>query len=139
MEKSVEDACREIDCCPHKIAKVYPSNISGAFHHGSLPEDNVALLEKPDKSPLNQQNIRNPPVGSFVHTITSVGESKLSSIFLGENVPCSSSQDVSQISGPDDKSNLTPLSQIGFRDPASIGGGQQLTVMSLEVGSLLDW
>ncbi|KAJ8511067.1 hypothetical protein OPV22_001501 [Ensete ventricosum] len=132
-EKSVKDACRDIDCSPHKIAKVYPSNVSGAFCHGSLPEDNVALLEKPDKSPLNQENIRNPPVGSYVHTITSVGESKLSSIFLGENFPCSSWQDVSQISGPDDKSNLTPLSQIGFRDPASIGGGQQLTVISLEV------
>ncbi|URD83626.1 DNA polymerase [Musa troglodytarum] len=133
LEKSVKDAYREIDCCPHKIANVYSSNISGAFHHGSLPEDNVALHEKPDKSPLNQENMRNPPVGSYVHTITSVGESKLSSIFLGENVPCSSWQDVSQISGPDDKSNLTPLSQIGFRDPASIGGGQQLTVISLEV------
>lgn len=43
------------------------------------------------------------------------------------------SQDLSQISGPDRKSRLTPLSQTGFRDPASIGCGQQLTILSIEV------
>ncbi|XP_059648523.1 DNA polymerase zeta catalytic subunit isoform X2 [Cornus florida] len=43
------------------------------------------------------------------------------------------SQDLSQISGPDGKSKSTPLSQIGFRDPASIGGGQQLTLLSIEI------
>ncbi|XP_024966298.1 DNA polymerase zeta catalytic subunit isoform X1 [Cynara cardunculus var. scolymus] len=42
-------------------------------------------------------------------------------------------QDVSQISGPEGKSKLTPLSQAGFRDPASIGAGQQLTMFSIEV------
>ncbi|XP_057439387.1 DNA polymerase zeta catalytic subunit isoform X3 [Lotus japonicus] len=43
------------------------------------------------------------------------------------------SQDISQISGPDGKSSSTPLSQKGFRDPASIGCGQQLTLLSIEV------
>ncbi|KAK7258870.1 hypothetical protein RIF29_24458 [Crotalaria pallida] len=43
------------------------------------------------------------------------------------------SQDISQISGPDGKSSFTPLSQIGFRDPASIGRGQQLMLLSIEV------
>ncbi|XP_055816734.1 DNA polymerase zeta catalytic subunit [Solanum dulcamara] len=43
------------------------------------------------------------------------------------------SQDFSQISGPDRKSRLTPLSQTGFRHPASIGVGQQLTILSIEV------
>ncbi|XP_019168407.1 PREDICTED: DNA polymerase zeta catalytic subunit isoform X1 [Ipomoea nil] len=43
------------------------------------------------------------------------------------------SEDISQISGPDRKSKLTPLSQIGFRDSASIGCGQQLTLLSIEV------
>nr|GEV53159.1 DNA polymerase zeta catalytic subunit isoform X1 [Tanacetum cinerariifolium] len=42
------------------------------------------------------------------------------------------SQDISQISGPEGK-KLTPLSQAGFRDPASIGAGQQLTMFSIEV------
>lgn len=45
----------------------------------------------------------------------------------------SGSQDISQISGPDGKSKSTPLSQIGFQDPASVGGGQQLTLLSIEV------
>lgn len=45
----------------------------------------------------------------------------------------SCSPDTSQISGPDKKVRLTPLSQIGFRDPASAGQGQQLTLLSLEV------
>ncbi|XP_048136376.1 DNA polymerase zeta catalytic subunit isoform X2 [Rhodamnia argentea] len=43
------------------------------------------------------------------------------------------SQDISQISGPDGKSRSTPFSQLGFRDPASTGGGQQLTLLSIEV------
>uniref|UniRef100_A0A0E0LPJ4 DNA polymerase zeta catalytic subunit n=1 Tax=Oryza punctata TaxID=4537 RepID=A0A0E0LPJ4_ORYPU len=41
--------------------------------------------------------------------------------------------DFSQISGGDEKDKLTPLSQIGFCDPASTGGGQQLTIISIEV------
>lgn len=41
-------------------------------------------------------------------------------------------QDISQISGPEGKKS-TPLSQAGFRDPASIGAGQQLTMFSIEV------
>ncbi|KAJ9131444.1 hypothetical protein P3X46_035102 [Hevea brasiliensis] len=41
--------------------------------------------------------------------------------------------DLSQISGPNGRSKPTPLSQIGFRDPASIGAGQQLTLLSIEV------
>ncbi|XP_025801172.1 DNA polymerase zeta catalytic subunit isoform X3 [Panicum hallii] len=41
--------------------------------------------------------------------------------------------DFSQISAGNEKDKLTPLSQVGFRDPASIGGGQQLTILSMEV------
>ncbi|VVA94379.1 unnamed protein product [Arabis nemorensis] len=53
--------------------------------------------------------------------------------FLNLNLQTSVSQEMSQISGPDGKSGPTPLSQIGFRDPASMGAGQQLTVLSIEV------
>ncbi|XP_010511693.1 PREDICTED: DNA polymerase zeta catalytic subunit-like isoform X3 [Camelina sativa] len=49
------------------------------------------------------------------------------------NFQTSVSQEMSQISGPDGTSGPTPLSQIGFRDPASMGAGQQLTVLSIEV------
>jgi len=41
--------------------------------------------------------------------------------------------DFSQISAGNEKDKLIRLSQIGFRDPASIGGGQQLTILSMEV------
>lgn len=50
-----------------------------------------------------------------------------------ENKQLDGWHDFSQISVEDEKHKLTPLSQIGFRDPASTGGGQQLTVLSIEV------
>ena len=46
-----------------------------------------------------------------------------------------STQDLSQISRPDGKLKPTPLSQSGFRDPASVGGGEQLTLLSIEVSA----
>ena len=53
---------------------------------------------------------------------------------IAKEKSCSdSSHDMSQISGPDGKSKPTPLSQSGFQDPASVGGGQQLTLLSIEV------
>lgn len=43
-------------------------------------------------------------------------------------------EDISQISGPTAAENhFTPISQSGFRDPASTGRGQQISVMSVEV------
>ncbi|CAK9870824.1 unnamed protein product [Sphagnum jensenii] len=45
-------------------------------------------------------------------------------------------RDVSQITAPSPaKGQLTPFSQSGFRDPASLGAGQQVTLMSIEVHS----
>ena len=53
---------------------------------------------------------------------------------IAKEKSCSdSSHEMSQISGPDGKSKPTPLSQSGFQDPASIGGGQQLTLLSIKV------
>ncbi|KAL8553803.1 hypothetical protein ACS0TY_002187 [Phlomoides rotata] len=46
---------------------------------------------------------------------------------------CSQETSQSQISGPDKRMRLTSLSQSGFRDPASVGQGQQLTLLSVEV------
>lgn len=43
-------------------------------------------------------------------------------------------QDISQISAPSPAgAKQTPLSQTGFRDPASVGAGQQMTLMSIEI------
>ncbi|WOL11972.1 DNA polymerase zeta catalytic subunit isoform X2 [Canna indica] len=130
--KKYEDAGREIDYCLHEIGKGNQRSISGAGSCGITPENKVNILVNPDMS-QGQESIQSPLVKSRVHTTTSFGETKLSNSFMGENVPYTTWQDISQISGPDYQSDLTPLSQIGFRDPASIGGGQQLTLMSVEV------
>ncbi|KAM0893040.1 hypothetical protein ACQ4PT_025368 [Festuca glaucescens] len=50
-----------------------------------------------------------------------------------ENKQLDDWHDFSQISVEEEKHKLTPLSQSGFRDPASTGGGQQLTLLSIEV------
>ncbi|XP_047064420.1 DNA polymerase zeta catalytic subunit-like [Lolium rigidum] len=50
-----------------------------------------------------------------------------------ENKQSDDWHDFSQISVEEEKHKLTPLSQSGFRDPASTGGGQQLTLLSIEV------
>ncbi|XP_010674733.1 DNA polymerase zeta catalytic subunit isoform X5 [Beta vulgaris subsp. vulgaris] len=52
---------------------------------------------------------------------------------MNENKLTKLSQEISQISGPSGQSKPTPLSQIGFKDPASVGAGQQLTLLSIEV------
>jgi hypothetical protein len=44
-------------------------------------------------------------------------------------------KDRSQITPPSPVGGGTPVSQVGFRDPAIAGGGQQLTLMSIEVTS----
>ncbi|KAJ4968098.1 hypothetical protein NE237_014799 [Protea cynaroides] len=67
------------------------------------------------------------------HTLNTTTEPKLEGTNLKGKAGNENWQDFSQISGPDKKSKLTPLSQIGFRDPASIGAGQQLTLLSIEV------
>ncbi|VFQ97794.1 unnamed protein product [Cuscuta campestris] len=88
---------------------------------------------KPNMDLVNRQNN-----GSHnVETQFSHGESKRMQQSKGDPLKGKHSSDLagdlSQISGPDRKSKLTPLSQIGFRDSASIGFGQQLTLLSIEV------
>ncbi|KAK7284352.1 hypothetical protein RJT34_19097 [Clitoria ternatea] len=75
-----------------------------------------------------------PPLGPKLYEDADT-EKKLPCIAEGQRVKacCDGSQDLSQISGPVGKSTCTPLSQIGFRDPASVGSGQQLTLLSIEV------
>ncbi|CAH9141447.1 unnamed protein product [Cuscuta epithymum] len=85
----------------------------------------------PVSAPVNQQNKASSVEMEFFH-----GDSKTtkqSEDPLNCNQSNDLSEDLSQISGPDRKSKLTPLSQIGFRDSASIGCEQQLTLLSIEV------
>ncbi|XWS42404.1 hypothetical protein CRYUN_Cryun16bG0011700 [Craigia yunnanensis] len=100
---------------------------------------NEALTESSSKhhmrSMLDQgHREKNVVLGSEVKSCsnesrTCQSEGKITKV----NTCTDGSQDMSQISGPDGKSRPTPLSQIGFRDPASVGAGQQLTLLSLEV------
>jgi len=75
-----------------------------------------------------------------LHTVQGEAKQELSkekqSAGSSKDIPKSALRwrDVSQITGPSPlKGQLTPLSQSGFRDPASLGAGQQITLMSIEV------
>lgn len=99
----------------------------------ALPESSSESHVKPILDPLCYEipgslNTERAPYGDEMTTIMQGGEG-----IAKEKVCSGFSQDMSQISGPDGKSRLTPLSQSGFRDPASVGGGQQLTLLSIEV------
>lgn len=89
------------------------------FSNGCRPEPdcklNEACLENYTK---HRQELHNQELGQAIFKPKSSGDSF---------------QDISQLSGPVLKSGSTPLSQIGFRDPASAGAGQQLTLLSIEV------
>ncbi|KAK9292556.1 hypothetical protein L1049_020530 [Liquidambar formosana] len=98
-----------------------------------LPESVSVSHVKPILHQLNQQNHGNinAEMNHFCNEVTTLPQREGNITKVKE---CnSSSQDISQISGPDGKSKPTPLSQIGFRDPASVGGGKQLTLLSIEV------
>ena len=99
-----------------------------------VPESGSISNAKPSLDQVNQRiqgrnDAQMQPLHNEVTTTVLHREGNISTVEQGSGC----SQDISQISGPDGKSKLTPLSQIGFRDPASVGGGQQLTLLSIEV------
>lgn len=86
----------------------------------------------PILDPTKQSNVEiNTKFLSFGEKGKEVCHSECNNVNQNGYSDCS--PDVSQISGPDGKLKATPLSQIGFRDPASFGMGQQLTLLSIEV------
>ncbi|MED6120140.1 hypothetical protein PIB30_018351, partial [Stylosanthes scabra] len=88
------------------VAKDVPEHTSGLTLQPKLYDDSSAEKKPPCNNGGQTETVKVSPDGS---------------------------QDNSQISGPMRRSNSTPLSQIGFRDPASVGCGQQLTLLSIEV------
>ncbi|GMY21582.1 DNA polymerase zeta catalytic subunit-like, partial [Fagus crenata] len=97
-----------------------------------LPESVSRPHVKPILDHLYQENPRilNRERSAFGDGVTTIMQGKGG---IAKEKSCSeSTQDMSKISGPDGKSKPT-LSQSGFRDPASVGGGQQLTLLSIEV------
>lgn len=124
----LEDTGEGSVCFRNEKASCHGQDILADACDGALPESEVAFHLKADFPPSSQEKKVHLPVVDILSDDT-----KLSGNHVKENVVTDSFRDASQISGPDGKSDLTPLSQIGFRDPASVGCGQHLTIMSLEV------
>lgn len=102
----------------------------------TLVDDRNKPLPQPASSSHTSHTVNHGGLPNSSADETSVPENlePVKSGVTGEVRACASlSQDASQISGPDGISKATPLSQIGFRDPASVGGIQQLTLLSIEV------
>ncbi|XP_020571200.1 DNA polymerase zeta catalytic subunit-like [Phalaenopsis equestris] len=88
-----------------------------------------------DSSQSNKEK-SSPKTEKFDSNIGHVSSEPIwDNILAKEKIINEDMHDFSQISGPEkyENSNTTPVSQIGFRDPASFGGGQQLTLISMEI------
>lgn len=86
------------------------------------------VLEEVDQESVGISNAEFNLVGNE-ETVMSQSEGHIAEV----NACTDCLQDISQISCPVGRSKPTPLSQIGFRDPASVGAGEQLTILSVEV------
>lgn len=102
---------------------VAPSTVQTAQLHLSPPEDSTTK-QPPRKGVMAGDNLP---------------QERQNKQLPGNKVPQSGRQwrDVSQMTAISPPGRPTPLSQSGFRDPASVGGGQQTTLMSIEVRSFL--
>ncbi|KAF7135262.1 hypothetical protein RHSIM_Rhsim08G0103800 [Rhododendron simsii] len=107
-----------------------------------VPEPGLVSVKSPILGKLKQQIRRdlNAEMNPFVKDVTGKqAHGYLNGVYCSESDSTEGKEcsdcllDMSQISGPDGKSKPTPISQIGFRDPASFGGGQQLALLSVEV------
>ncbi|KAJ0979746.1 hypothetical protein J5N97_015220 [Dioscorea zingiberensis] len=109
------------------------NNSSGDLCSEMQHVSNACHSLKPEllKSSEENRNMEDLECSSDIYVISS--DPQELGIQSKEKALSCSFHDISQISGPDEKSNLTPLSQIGFLDPASIGAGQQLTSISIEI------
>ncbi|KAF7141185.1 hypothetical protein RHSIM_Rhsim06G0107400 [Rhododendron simsii] len=156
LSQTSEQACHSFySCISHLIGSLTVAN-SGQKSNAaamessspkescrkSVPEPGLVSVKSPILGKLKQQ-IRgdlNAEMHPFVKDVTgkqALGD--LNGVYRSESDSTKEKKtsdcmlDLSQISGPDGKSKPTPVSQIGFRDPASFGGGQQLTLLSVEV------
>ncbi|VAH26716.1 unnamed protein product [Triticum turgidum subsp. durum] len=117
----------------------YSISVSGYFNCGENVTDDQEIEHHPTSTPHAEALplMANSPVpgSASEHTTTTFIDTVMmkSDQPNKENKKLDDWHDFSQISAEDEKHKLTPLSQIGFRDPASTGGGQQLTILSIEV------
>ena len=103
--------------------------------HGYDHDTKTAADEFLQKSKFSAKEIDSPKSVSQDFTSPLISMSSTPEFKLSSGSFC----DISQISGQKEKTKFTPLSQIGFRDPASSGHGQNLTILSLEVYALYYW
>ncbi|RLM86844.1 DNA polymerase zeta catalytic subunit isoform X2 [Panicum miliaceum] len=90
--------------------------------------------EEAHSSTLSQNSPTRSTSENYATKVAVVGDVMESTLLSNkESKQLDEWHDFSQISAGNEKDKLTPLSQVGFRDPASIGGGQQLTILSMEV------
>ncbi|KAF9605350.1 hypothetical protein IFM89_016485 [Coptis chinensis] len=105
-------------------------HLVNSFHEFSDKFGHVPHMESSSDQLIQKDNRNSMKVNNLSEVMT---ERHSEGTPMKGNEHIDSCQDISQISGPDMRSKLTPLSQTGFRDPASVGAGQQLTLMSIEV------
>ncbi|XP_078436093.1 recovery protein 3 isoform X2 [Wolffia australiana] len=111
------------DDCPGNLSE----SCDGYYHDNETMEDEVL-----------EDTVYPDSKGSFKFSSRSCEEDMMNHLGTGAyNVEYKLSAenfcDFSQITGQNEKAKLTPLSQIGFRDPASCTSRQNLTLLSLEI------
>ncbi|KAK2640409.1 hypothetical protein Ddye_028204 [Dipteronia dyeriana] len=135
--------------CLYMLAPAFSPPTLDCVNRWLLCDEGAGEINKPSVEPSSPIGSNAMPVLEELHPetdgrvdIESNSDPKEEKIMLQsegciaeENACTDCLQDISQISGPDGRSRPTPLSQIGFRDPASLGAGEQLTLLSIEVQS----
>ncbi|KAF8679381.1 hypothetical protein HU200_045723 [Digitaria exilis] len=112
----------ETSVCAIKKVFIISVCVSGHLNYSEAIKEEAHSLTLSPNSPTRNSS-----------TKVAVDGDVMESISIKEIKHLDEWHDFSQISAGNEKDKLTPLSQIGFRDPASIGGGQQLTILSMEV------
>ncbi|KAI4349976.1 hypothetical protein L6164_010509 [Bauhinia variegata] len=115
LPPSVGSVCKWLSCCERDQM------------HQKTDEEEKAAPECPSRPHAR------PSLDQDQNVDAEKNSSCISGGQIGVKKCLDGSQDISQILAPYEKLKSTPLSQIGFRDPASVGGGQQLALLSIEV------
>lgn len=153
MKSTFADLSSASDDCPGNVSEYWhgchhdiPTSMSPEVLDASVCPDSDGFSEKysdslksvaNDSQNLNAHSISGNVDVKLENVLDSGAEmsnkSQVEAINMQSKLSAGGYCDISQISGVNEKAKLTPLSQIGFRDPASGGSGQNLTLLSLEV------
>ncbi|KAI3948072.1 hypothetical protein MKX01_014671 [Papaver californicum] len=115
---------------PHELRRINTQGFLAGVRLEKSREPETVFCTKPFLDPSRKED---HPTLKTKNVVCHPNEKYLERSNLKEKEHMETWQDVSQISGPDRRSKLTPLSQTGFWYPASVGAGQQLTLLSVEI------